>query len=144
MEHSPSHYKSCLGFYFCATFDKVPRVSQSFNRRHYDALQPAHMNAFCQDLVQWQCYDQNFLHFLQTFRPEMYEKYFLSFPQKIYKLRQLSLAQFVYFLREVTKTPIHQFCQIAKCQMDFFDISNCEFYHSKNTLPSKNIQTETN
>ena len=29
---------------------------------------------------------------------EICEKYFLWFPQKIYKLRQLSLSQFVYFL----------------------------------------------
>ena len=39
-----------------------------------------------------------------TFRPEICEKYFLSFPQKIFKLRQLRqliLSQFVYFLREV-------------------------------------------
>ena len=35
-----------------------------------------------------------------SFRPEICEKYFLSFPQKIYKLTQLSLSQFVYCLRE--------------------------------------------
>ena len=54
--------------------------------------------------------------------------FLLSFPQnerKIYKLRQLSLSQYVKKKH------------------------NCKFHHSKinwkvNTLPSKNIQTETN
>ena len=38
---------------------------------------------------------------LKTQRPEICEKHFLSFPQKIYKLINLRLSQFVYFLKEL-------------------------------------------
>jgi hypothetical protein len=36
----------------------------------------------------------------QSLGPEICEKYFLSFSQKVYKLRQLILSQFVYFLSD--------------------------------------------
>ena len=49
--------------------------------------------------IHWSLAYANFNIYMIYFpllRPEICEKYFLSFPQKIYKLRQLSLSQFVY------------------------------------------------
>ena len=46
------------------------------------------------------------LYSLSGLRPEICEKYFLPFTQKMYKLIQLSLSQFVYFLFTFTKESI--------------------------------------
>ena len=81
----------------------------------------------------------NFKGFPWSLRPEICEKYFLSFPQKIYKLRQLSLSQFVYFLGwsvftfQFLNDKIHNYVEKTGPRTLFFHSRSEQFWY-QNTI----------
>ena len=70
--------------------------------------------------------------------PEICENYFLSFPQKIYKLRQLSLSQFVCFLSEVCLLFNFWMIKFTIMFLTYLWILSLKNW-KVNTLPSNNI-----